>query len=600
LVCVGIGLLSGLPTRSLSPDGGYSPSAASPSHYGYKGRGSTSTTTSTSTGTGNTSSPGTSPTIETPSTTATITMIKAGKQKEEGKKVLISPPWGGNGVRGTSSVPPSPRSTEVPSRQRRDSAGDVAVGERRSRAISPVEGRSASPIRVLYPPMRPGPTSPKEDLAPPPASSSSSSLLPSDKVLPLKPPEKDGEKDKARRNLLSPTNITDRLSMLVLGGSSSSSVDGHGAATIPARKKLLRSASSDGIRLAMSPSDSSLSPPPQEDQRIVPTPIKQRVPPSSFSVTSRPQHNNNRARSEDSGRLFTYPPTPNSLTTSSESVSVIQHSRTRSTTIANIPSGGYEKPQAIAMAASMAVAKSGSSGGSTFISGPGTGPRLRSSTLVPSTPEKESPGHVRQRSSGVMPPATPSTSSGSGHVQTSSAPAALPSSSRPRSTPAAMSLTTPSPTSLQPVKPFVNARRGGRESSASSTGDSSSGRAPLTPRDGSDFGDGLGREKRHDKKPSVTFEDPKDPRVARERGGKSRDSAAAGGKQSVSNESAGDELRRRERRRSEAKASIEVYPFAITLISTLTHSPSLATLLTAADLSWKTMARMIFLSTKCS
>jgi serine/arginine repetitive matrix protein 2 len=118
-----------------------------------------------------------------------------------------------------------------------------------------------------------------------------------------------------------------------------------------------------------------------------------------------------------------------------------------------------------------------------------------------------------------------------------------------------------------PTKPFASRR----ESPASSTGDSSSGRAPLTPGDGSDLGSGgtgsvvrgeggkreewgggvsglgLGPKGKHVKRRSVSFED----EIKGEMG--------AGGGKGKSKETAGEgEVRRRERRRSEAKAAIEV------------------------------------------
>ena len=102
--------------------------------------------------------------------------------------------------------------------------------------------------------------------------------------------------------------------------------------------------------------------------------------------------------------------------------------------------------------------------------------------------------------------------------------------------------------SAPPQKPFASAPR--QYSPASSTGDSSSGRTPLTPADGSDYGvsdsrsalsSALGPRKGHKPRVSVSFEDEKD-RLPRG-GTKSDDSV---------------EERRRERRRSEAKAAIEV------------------------------------------
>jgi len=111
-----------------------------------------------------------------------------------------------------------------------------------------------------------------------------------------------------------------------------------------------------------------------------------------------------------------------------------------------------------------------------------------------------------------------------------------------------------------------------RESPASSTGDSSSGRLPLTPRDGSDFGskdnwDRAGRlsgglkqgrdNKEHKKKRSVSFGEDMDFERGREKGiarerEKERERA-----EKVETPVEG-ESRRRERRRSEARAAIEV------------------------------------------
>lgn len=110
------------------------------------------------------------------------------------------------------------------------------------------------------------------------------------------------------------------------------------------------------------------------------------------------------------------------------------------------------------------------------------------------------------------------------------------------------------PSVVPPMRPFAR-----RESPASSTGDSSSGKAPLTPRDGSDLGMGArsaysssasrGRQG-HGRKPSVTFEDEQE----NGKKGKSRE------RDNVSPQ----EARLRERRRTEARAAIEVrVPFSI-------------------------------------
>jgi serine/arginine repetitive matrix protein 2 len=115
-----------------------------------------------------------------------------------------------------------------------------------------------------------------------------------------------------------------------------------------------------------------------------------------------------------------------------------------------------------------------------------------------------------------------------------------------------------------PEKPFATRRN----SPASSTEDSSSGRAPLTPRDGSEIdiqdrkrrewsggANGLGIKNQHVKHRSVSFEeDHHDPKL--------RGIPHSKGKQlTKSNAAINDEdreARRKERRRGEAKAAIEV------------------------------------------
>lgn len=106
--------------------------------------------------------------------------------------------------------------------------------------------------------------------------------------------------------------------------------------------------------------------------------------------------------------------------------------------------------------------------------------------------------------------------------------------------------------SLVPQRPFAGNHGVRRESPAgSSTGDSSSGRSPFTPRSGSDIGvrskddaSDMGSTLKapgHTKKPSVTFEDTPPVR----------------GRERAKTELTSEE-RTRERRRSEAKAAIEV------------------------------------------
>ena len=109
-----------------------------------------------------------------------------------------------------------------------------------------------------------------------------------------------------------------------------------------------------------------------------------------------------------------------------------------------------------------------------------------------------------------------------------------------------------------PMRPFAR-----RDSPASSTGDSSSGRAPLTPRDGSDTRSihsrpsAMSTRRRrpgvHARNASVTFEDDKGE-------DKQKDNAAT------------DEIRRKERRRSEARAAIEVRDLGCSKIALQTSS----------------------------
>lgn len=114
-----------------------------------------------------------------------------------------------------------------------------------------------------------------------------------------------------------------------------------------------------------------------------------------------------------------------------------------------------------------------------------------------------------------------------------------------------LSPSTAIPNVTPPVPPFLR-----RESPASSTGDSSSGKAPYTPRDGSRpasiVSASVGKLG-HGRKPSVTFEDELDGTV-RGRGGidSGKDRVKEKTKVVVAEE------KRKERRRSEARAAIEV------------------------------------------
>jgi serine/arginine repetitive matrix protein 2 len=124
-----------------------------------------------------------------------------------------------------------------------------------------------------------------------------------------------------------------------------------------------------------------------------------------------------------------------------------------------------------------------------------------------------------------------------------------------------------------PERPFAVRRN----SPASSTEDSSSGRAPLTPRDGSEIdvqdrrrhewsggASGLGVKNQHHKRRSVNFEEDRND-------SKLRGIPHSKGKQHTNSNAATNdedrEVRRKERRRGEAKAAIEVCLLSSDLIS---------------------------------
>ena len=105
-------------------------------------------------------------------------------------------------------------------------------------------------------------------------------------------------------------------------------------------------------------------------------------------------------------------------------------------------------------------------------------------------------------------------------------------------------------------KPFARAER--RESPASSTGDSSSGRIPLTPRDGSE----LGSRSPEANRPPRGLRPAKDARAKRRSLSADKDAeygrSAEGGISRDRETLAESESRRRDRRRTEARAAIEV------------------------------------------
>lgn len=182
--------------------------------------------------------------------------------------------------------------------------------------------------------------------------------------------------------------------------------------------------------------------------------------------------------------------------------------------------------------------------------------RQRSSTMFENSPTEKYPERPSLPTASTSPPAKPPRASG------------RPSAAQP--------LVSPGHSALPPPRPFAGGVRG-NSPSASSTGDSSStGRTPLTPRDGSEIGVGMRRGDRdRDSEVGSTTTgrySSKASVVSGSAGGAANGMRKGHGHKksaSVSFDESGDtgkekerlssdDDRRRERRRSEAKAAIEV------------------------------------------
>lgn len=272
---------------------------------------------------------------------------------------------------------------------------------------------------------------------------------------------------------------------------------------------------------------------PMPVNRIVPTPIREREPPTSFTVLSRPPQRQSTA--ETSASLSPVSQTHSTTATPALSPQSDIGARQRAPAMSKSPAQS-DKSDAISITS---AARSSTSRTSSRIP---PVPLIHSIPDSPSVKEDYKPGRPRSAS---RPPAA---NASEGRSQPP-----------PNTLVSAMSSSTSSnmvshgfKPSLMPQRPFASSRSIRGESPAgSSTGDSSSGRAPFTPRDGSDIGarskddaSDVGstlKARGHAKKPSVTFEDTQ-PIRGRERA-----------KTDLT-----DEQRTRERRRSEAKAAIEV------------------------------------------
>ncbi|KAI0640223.1 hypothetical protein C8Q77DRAFT_119728 [Trametes polyzona] len=333
---------------------------------------------------------------------------------------------------------------------------------------------------------------------------------------------------------------------------------------------------------------------------IMPTPIRTRTPPPAFAVTSRPasqfsllsiggqQHQPQQDRHWQSNPRA--------------SEETVRTNRTRASTL--IADGDLARDKGFTGGGLLAAAAAGSSsslsGASAQSTGSGAVPartsRQRASTVIasspapshPATPPQGSPSDAWSRSRsnvrGIAQPDTPpqdlppprlvtrSSNSDTLSIASSASPPTRPTpilksamKSSPQPSPIAETngpFPRPRTSSLAafssfptPPKPFAASNSGfglRGNSPASSTGDSSSGRTPITPVDGSDISATTpsvvsAQRRGHRKSASVTFDEPERGRP----GARERDAEKVEG-------SDPEERRRRERRRSEAKAAIEL------------------------------------------
>lgn len=336
---------------------------------------------------------------------------------------------------------------------------------------------------------------------------------------------------------------------------------------------------------------------------IVPTPIRERSPPPAFSVTSRPPSQlslQSRSQVVSSTSITTTQQqqtvTVRMVTRAAPSPAPTSPSTDRSSDSSRhqhppvlIPDGGIDRSKGFTggglLASNATASRESVNKASPKPSfkpspkpspqlGPGARSRQRASTLgvlgdhgqlqgravsipaVPSGPEQASFSNT------LKVPADNNSSASSASTQSSTTAPPLKSAMAPRQ----RGMTAPQ-------KPFAAVLGTRGYSPASSTEDSSSGRTPVTPGEGSDISYGRGEsmekgvllrdaKRAHRKSASVTFDAPE-----KERGRAGlRDDA-----RSVNPGPDLDEVRRKERRRSEAKAAIEVCPFFSLLPLTFVH-----------------------------
>jgi len=267
--------------------------------------------------------------------------------------------------------------------------------------------------------------------------------------------------------------------------------------------------------------------------RIVPTPIREREPPTSFTVLSRPPQRQSTA--ETSGSLSPVSQTHSNTTASAPSPQLEIGARQHASTMTKSPVQN-DKSDTISVTSTTRPSTSRSASRIPPV------PLIHSIPDSPSLKEHHKPGQPRS----VLRTSAANTPEGRSQPPPVSLVSAMSSSTSNKVTSHGFQ------PSLMPQRPFANNRAIRAESPAgSSTGDSSSGRAPFTPRDGSDIGlrskddasdaGSTLKARGHAKKLSVTFEDSQPIR------GRERAKMGLAGEQ-----------RTRERRRSEAKAAIEV------------------------------------------
>jgi len=252
--------------------------------------------------------------------------------------------------------------------------------------------------------------------------------------------------------------------------------------------------------------------------RIVPIPVQQRSPPPAFSVTSRPPLTRGL-----NGKSSTSSSRSEVKSTTSVDVSA---PRPRSTTLTNT-SSTFAARKSFTMDSVVAPAPRASTPSSPMLtSKTKSDVNANTNVQVEHANTSRPPINQRQRSSTML--------------------TGVPLASQ-----------MPKPFNA-PQKPFAMRRN----SPASSTGDSSNGRTPLTPLDGSDITEPNENQvqhhsNRHEKRRSVSFGDDLGDLKPPSRSHFKETSRSGSEAGDASNEE-DREHRRRERRRSEAKASIEV------------------------------------------